>query len=77
MYLSFFGLREQPFQPDPDPKFLFMSDSHKIAFNQLLFGIHERKGFIEVVGGVGTGKTTLCRATAGPVWGTRWPQRSS
>lgn len=62
MYLSFFGLREQPFNLTPDPKFLFMSDSHKIAFNQLLFGIHERKGFIEVVGGVGTGKTTLCRA---------------
>jgi general secretion pathway protein A len=62
MYLSFFGLREQPFNLTPDPKFLFMSESHRIAFNHLLFGIHERKGFMEVVGGVGTGKTTLCRA---------------
>lgn len=62
MYLSFFGLKEQPFNLTPDPKFLFMSESHRIAFNHLLFGIHERKGFIEVVGGIGTGKTTLCRA---------------
>ncbi len=62
MYLSFFGLSEQPFNLTPDPKFFFMSESHRSAFNQLLFGIHERKGFMEVVGGVGTGKTTLCRA---------------
>lgn len=62
MYLSFFGLKEQPFNLTPDPRFLFMSESHRNAFNNLLFGIHERKGFMEVVGGVGTGKTTLCRA---------------
>lgn len=62
MYLSFFGLREHPFNLTPDPRFLFMSPSHRKAFDHLLFGIQERKGFIEVLGGVGTGKTTLCRA---------------
>jgi general secretion pathway protein A len=62
MYLSFFGLREHPFNLTPDPRFIFMSRSHLAAFDHLLFGIHERKGFMEVVGGVGTGKTTLCRA---------------
>ncbi|MGQ9653501.1 MAG: AAA family ATPase [Thermodesulfobacteriota bacterium] len=39
-----------------------MSQSHREAFDHLLFGIHQRRGFIEVVGGIGTGKTTLCRA---------------
>jgi general secretion pathway protein A len=62
MYLSFFRLKEFPFSLTPDPRFLFMSRSHREAFDHLLFGIHQRHGFIEVVGGIGTGKTTLCRA---------------
>jgi general secretion pathway protein A len=62
MYQDFFHLKELPFSLTPDPKFLFMSRSHREAFDHLLFGIHERRGFIEVVGGIGTGKTTLCRA---------------
>lgn len=62
MYLSFFHLKEAPFNLTPDPRFLFMSQSHREAFDHLLFGIHQRRGFIEVVGGIGTGKTTLCRA---------------
>jgi len=28
----------------------------------LLYGITQRKGFIVITGGIGTGKTTLCRA---------------
>jgi general secretion pathway protein A len=28
----------------------------------MLYGIEERKGFIAIIGGIGTGKTTLCRA---------------
>jgi general secretion pathway protein A len=62
MYLSFFQLEEFPFSLTPDPRFLFMSRSHREAFDHLLYGIHQRRGFIEVVGGIGTGKTTLCRA---------------
>jgi general secretion pathway protein A len=62
MYLSFFRLKEFPFNLTPDPRFLFMSRSHREAFDHLLYGIHQRHGFVEVVGGIGTGKTTLCRA---------------
>jgi general secretion pathway protein A len=62
MYLSFFRLKELPFNLTPDPRFLFMSRSHREAFEHLVFGIEQRRGFIEVTGGVGTGKTTLCRA---------------
>ena len=46
----------------PDPKFLFFTRRYKEAFSSLIYGIEERKGFIEITGEIGTGKTTLCRA---------------
>ena len=62
MYLRFFNLREPPFNLTPDPRFLFLSAQHEEALTHLLYGIYERKGFIEITGEVGTGKTVLCRA---------------
>ena len=62
MYLPFFNLREAPFNLTPDPRFLFLSSQHEEALTHLLYGIHDRKGFIEITGEVGTGKTLLCRA---------------
>ena len=46
----------------PNPRFLFFSAKHREAFNHLLYGIRERKGFVQLTGEVGAGKTTLCRA---------------
>jgi general secretion pathway protein A len=62
MYDQFYGFREPPFNITPDPRFLFYSDRHREAFNHILFGIRERKGFIQITGEVGAGKTTVCRA---------------
>src|SRR5687767_1380884 len=62
MYNDFYGFREAPFNITPDPRFLFFSDRHREAYDHLLFGIRERKGFIQLTGEVGAGKTTLCRA---------------
>ena len=62
MYNDFYGFREAPFNITPDPRFLFFSDKHREAFNHVLFGIRERKGFIQITGEVGAGKTTVCRA---------------
>lgn len=62
MYLDFYGLKEQPFNITPDPRFLVYTPGHREAFDNLLYGINSRKGFIKMVGEVGTGKTTLCRA---------------
>ena len=62
MYTSFFGFKENPFNLTPDPRYLFLSPYHKEALDHLLYGINERKGFIAITGGIGTGKTTLCRA---------------
>ena len=61
MYTSFFGFKEKPFNLTPDARYLFLSPHHKEALDHLLYGINERKGFIAITGGVGTGKTTLCR----------------
>ena len=61
MYTAFYGLREKPFALSPDPRFLFLSQSHREALAHLLYGIDEGEGFIVITGEVGTGKTTLCR----------------
>ncbi len=65
MYTSYFGFKENPFSLTPDPNYLYLSHNHKEAFDHLLYGINERKGFIVITGGIGTGKTTLCRALLG------------
>lgn len=62
MYLNFFGLQELPFNITPDPRFLFFSARHREAYDHLLYGIEERKGFMTLTGEVGSGKTTVCRA---------------
>ena len=62
MYLEHYGLKEPPFAITPNPRFLFYSAKHREAYNHLLYGIRERKGFVQLTGEVGAGKTTLCRA---------------
>jgi general secretion pathway protein A len=62
VYLEYYGLTEPPFDITPNPRFLFFSAKHREAFNHLLYGIRERKGFVQLTGEVGAGKTTLCRS---------------
>jgi general secretion pathway protein A len=62
MYLDFYGFREKPFNLTPDPRFVFLSKTHKEAFAHLLYGINNRVGFIALTGEVGSGKTTVLRA---------------
>ena len=59
MYKSFFGLKENPFNVNPDPRFLFLTQEIEEALTGLMYGIQTRKGFITLTGEVGTGKTTL------------------
>jgi len=60
--LAFFGLREPPFNPTPNPRFLHLTPAHREALAQLLYGVQQKKGFILLTGEVGTGKTTLLQA---------------
>jgi general secretion pathway protein A len=62
MYRAFFNLMDAPFNITPNPRFLLMTKHHREAYNALIYGIQERKGFIQLTGEVGSGKTTLCRA---------------
>jgi general secretion pathway protein A len=67
MYESFFGFREQPFSLTPDPRFLWLSETHQEGLAALIYGITRRKGFLMLTGEVGTGKTTLLRAALGQI----------
>jgi general secretion pathway protein A len=62
VYLEYYGLQRPPFDLTPNPRFLFHSVKHREALNHLLYGIRERKGFVQLTGEIGAGKTTLCRA---------------
>jgi general secretion pathway protein A len=59
VYQRFFGLRESPFNVNPDPRYLLMTEQAQEALAALTYGIRNRKGFILLTGEVGTGKTTL------------------
>lgn len=59
MYKKFFGLRESPFNVNPDPRYLYLTRHIQEALACLIYGIQTRKGFVLLTGEVGTGKTTV------------------
>ena len=58
-FLSFYGLREQPFEVTPDPAYLYLSPVHREALISLSQGVQNLRGFMALVAGPGMGKTTL------------------
>lgn len=62
MYVDHFGLNEKPFSIAPDPRYLYMSESHQEALAHLLYGLQTEGGFVLLTGEIGTGKTTLCKS---------------
>lgn len=65
MYEDFYGLEAQPFSITPDPRYLYLSRRHREAMEHVLFGVTQRKGFVQLTGEVGAGKSTICRAVLG------------
>jgi general secretion pathway protein A len=61
MYCEYYDFKEKPFTVTPNPRFIFLSKSHREAFAHLLYGIDSHAGFIELTGEIGTGKTTVLR----------------
>lgn len=51
--------REPPFGVNPDPRFLYLSRTHREAFSSLLYRIEMDSGFLAMVAQPGMGKTTL------------------
>ena len=60
-YAAFFRFSQSPFSLTPDPRFLYRSESHDLALQQVWQAIRRKEGFIVLTGDIGTGKTTLCR----------------
>jgi len=59
MYKGFFGLKENPFNVSPDPRYLFLTEQIEETLSGLMYGIQTKKGIVTLTGEVGTGKTTL------------------
>jgi len=60
-YIEYFALEMEPFSNAPDARFYFNSDQHSQALVRLMYAVNSNKGLAVLVGGVGTGKTTLAR----------------
>lgn len=60
-YTEHFGLEREPFSNAPDARFYFNSEQHRQALLRLMYAVDSNKGLAVLVGGVGTGKTTLAR----------------
>jgi len=60
-YLTFYHLTEDPFRLTPDPHFFYPSQEHNDALLSLDYGIEQKEGFSLILGGPGTGKTTILR----------------
>ncbi|OHE60299.1 MAG: AAA family ATPase [Thermodesulfovibrio sp. RBG_19FT_COMBO_42_12] len=60
-YLEYYDLKEHPFSNVVDSRFYFSGRQHSDALVKLRYAINTRKGLVVVIGGIGTGKTTLAR----------------
>lgn len=60
-YTDYFKFDREPFSNAPNDKFYFDSEQHKQALLRLKYSVDSDKGLAVLVGGVGTGKTTLAR----------------
>ncbi len=59
MYKSFYGLTDNPFRLNPDPRYLYLNSVVQEAISAILYGIRSRKGILLLTGEVGSGKTTI------------------
>lgn len=60
-YFEIVNLKKEPFSITPDPYYFYESEIHKECLNLLEIAVRTRRGLSVVIGGIGTGKTTLSR----------------
>lgn len=60
-YIDHFGFDREPFSNAPDSRFYFNSEQHQQALIRLMYAVDSNKGLAVLIGGIGTGKTTLAR----------------
>lgn len=59
MYQRYYKLTAQPFGVTPDPRFLYLSPTHREAIASVCSGVMQNRGFTALVAHPGMGKTTL------------------
>ena len=64
-YLSYFKLKEEPFNTTANPRFFYQSPMHSIALGKTEFIVDAKKGLTIVFGDTGYGKSTLARLLHG------------
>lgn len=64
-YHELIGLSKEPFSMAPDPEFFYHSKSHGECLDRLEISLRLNRGLNMVLGGIGTGKTTLSRLLLG------------
>src|SRR5918911_3706345 len=64
-YLSYFNLKEEPFNTTANPRFFYQSPIHSIALGKTEFTVDAKKGLTIVFGDTGYGKSTLARLLHG------------
>jgi type II secretory pathway predicted ATPase ExeA len=59
MILEYFKLAEQPFGVTPNPRYLYLSPTHREALASVYYGVTSARGFTALIAPPGMGKTTL------------------
>jgi general secretion pathway protein A len=59
MIRDYYRLVEQPFGASPDPRYLYLSGTHREALASLTYGVAAGQGFMSLIARPGMGKTTL------------------
>ncbi len=60
-YFEILGLKKEPFSTTPEPSFYYESKEHKECLVRLEISLRLKRGLSVVLGGIGTGKSTLSR----------------
>ncbi len=60
-YCKLLGLSKEPFSMTPDPEFFYKAKSHGNCLDRLEISLRLNRGLNVIIGGIGTGKTTLSR----------------
>jgi general secretion pathway protein A len=58
-YRNFYGFSRDPFDPQPDPRLIFLTEKVGEVWSSILSGITREKRFLLLTGEKGMGKTTL------------------
>jgi general secretion pathway protein A len=59
--LKYFNLTENPFSTSPNPRFFYLSNSHRSILAKLDYVVEFKQGLAVTYGDIGVGKTTLAK----------------